>query len=113
MIAGLSPLETRPSPAAGALRCGWFQNPSPGNWYLTDRDGDWTLAMQGLYDAPGFDRLPAMDRYGWVKTNLEYGYSCGCIKMDVNRKIRKVTRVYSGYPIPMSRCRNDKLLPRP
>jgi hypothetical protein len=111
-LIGVTPLETQKS-APGALRCGWYQNPSPGNQYLTDRDAQWIVSMQGLYEAPGQDRLSAMDKYGWVKTNVEYGYSCACIRMDVNRKTQKVTRIYSGYAIPMSRCRNDKALPRP
>ena len=30
-------------------RCGWWDNPSPGNVWLTDRQGQWTIAIQGLY----------------------------------------------------------------
>ena len=26
---------------------GWLQNPTPGNWWLVDRDGEWTIGTQG------------------------------------------------------------------
>jgi hypothetical protein len=28
-------------------RCGWFSNPTPANIWLYDRDGDWTIGVQG------------------------------------------------------------------
>ncbi len=28
-------------------RCGWFENPTPANATLTDRDGTWEIASQG------------------------------------------------------------------
>ena len=36
-------------------RCGWLQNPTPANWWLVDRDGEWILGVQGGYQAPGMD----------------------------------------------------------
>ena len=27
--------------SAAENRCGWLVNPTPGNWWLTDRDGTW------------------------------------------------------------------------
>lgn len=30
-----------------ALRCGWFDNPTPGNASPTDRDGQWLIGLQG------------------------------------------------------------------
>ena len=35
------------------LRCGWFENSSPSNASLTDRDGEWTISIQGGYEAKG------------------------------------------------------------
>ncbi|HYG29015.1 MAG TPA: DUF4087 domain-containing protein, partial [Allosphingosinicella sp.] len=34
-------------------RCGWLDNPTPANWWLTDRDGEWLIGAQGGYQAPG------------------------------------------------------------
>ena len=34
-------------------RCGWYENPTPGNVTLTDRDGTWIIAMQGGHEAKG------------------------------------------------------------
>ena len=49
---------------ASENRCGWLVNPTPGNWWLTDRDGTWTLATQGMeasddlmLNLPEFDGL--------------------------------------------------------
>ncbi|MFN3498292.1 MAG: DUF4087 domain-containing protein, partial [Pannonibacter indicus] len=36
-------LLAAPASAAPENRCGWIVNPTPGNWWLTDRDGDWIL----------------------------------------------------------------------
>jgi hypothetical protein len=47
---------------AAALRCGWLENVTPGNFSLVDRDAEWTIAEQGGYEAPGFDRLPDIRR---------------------------------------------------
>jgi hypothetical protein len=34
-------------------RCGWFSNPTPNNASLTDRNGEWTIAIQGEFEAKG------------------------------------------------------------
>lgn len=34
-------------------RCGWFENPTPVNATLTDRDGMWEIGTQGGYQAKG------------------------------------------------------------
>ncbi|CRY57953.1 Uncharacterised protein [Yersinia pseudotuberculosis] len=34
-------------------RCGWFENPTPANATLTDRDGMWEIGTQGGYQAKG------------------------------------------------------------
>ncbi|HRB21197.1 MAG TPA: DUF4087 domain-containing protein [Nitrosomonas sp.] len=33
--------------------CGWFDNPTPANAWLTDHHGEWTIAVQGGYQAEG------------------------------------------------------------
>jgi hypothetical protein len=99
--------------APGELRCGWMHNPTPGNHWLTDRDGTWTMSTQSRRSVPGMDRLPDMTTNGWVETNGYYGYGCACIRMTVNRQTGNVIRIYSGRPVPLNQCRNDRSLPRP
>lgn len=93
-------------------RCGWLDNPTPGNWWLTDRDGEWLIGAQGGYQAPGMDNMPDMSTKGFVNTNGNYGYSCACMTVSVNRARQSVTRIVSATPLPLSQCRSDRALPR-
>jgi hypothetical protein len=43
----LAPMAAR----AASVRCGWFDNPSPSNASLYDKDGESTIAVQGGYQA--------------------------------------------------------------
>ena len=65
-------------------RCGWFENPTPGNAWLTDKDGEWLIGAQGGYQAEG-DWAEFSDDQ-WVKTNGYYGYGCTCMQVTVDRK---------------------------
>ncbi|HET7863945.1 MAG TPA: DUF4087 domain-containing protein, partial [Burkholderiaceae bacterium] len=59
LVAATAALADGQAPAAGAaaaqpaLRCGWFDNPTPGNATLVDRDGEWTIGLQGGHQASG------------------------------------------------------------
>lgn len=94
-------------------RCGWLSNPTPANWWLTDRDGEWTLGVQGGYQAPGMDDLPDMSTKGWVETNGSYGYGCACLTVTTDRKSGRVTRIFGGRSVPLKQCRADRRLKRP
>ncbi len=99
---------------AAQNRCGWISNPTPANWSLIDRDGEWTMGVQGGYQMPdsSFDRLPDHGRQ-WVRENTgSYGYGCGCLAVAVDRTAKRVTRVYSGRALPLAQCRTDKRLPK-
>src|SRR5262249_57206442 len=48
-------------------RCGWFSNPTPANAWLQDKDGEWTIAVQGGHQADG--DWPAFKRRHCVRTN--------------------------------------------
>jgi hypothetical protein len=96
-----------------ARRCGWLDNPTPGNWWLHDRTGTWTIGEQGGYQAEGLDDLPDMSTNGVVHTNGVHGYSCACMTVSVDKRSRQVVRVYSGKPEPLRRCRADTSLHRP
>jgi hypothetical protein len=96
---------------AGAMRCGWYDNPTPGNHWLTDRDGQWTITTQGLRGPPGAELVPDMTTRGWIRTNGNYGFGCGCFRMSVDPATRRVTRIYGARPMPLTRCHADRALP--
>ena len=54
-------LPASAAPAKVERRCGWFENPTPANATLTDRDGVWEIASQGGYQAHRMDE-PRRDR---------------------------------------------------
>jgi hypothetical protein len=105
----------RPQSAAdaGERRCGWLTNPTPGNWWLFDGQGEWILATQGSEPAPGMDDMPDMSTAGWVETNGHYGYGCACMTIAFDPATRRVTRVSNFRPQPLKQCRRDRALPRP
>ena len=93
-------------------RCGWLQNPTPANYWLLDRDGEWTLSAQGGYQVEGMDNMPDMTTRGWVRVNGNYGYGCACMSVTTDRASRRVTRIFSATPVPLRQCRADRRLPR-
>jgi hypothetical protein len=110
LLGALAAFATAGSPER---RCGWLQNPTPANWWLVDRDGEWILGVQGGYQAPGMDEMPDMSTRGWVETNGHYGYGCACMSVTTNRRTGRVTRLFSATPVPLRQCRADRRLPRP
>ena len=88
-------------------RCGWLVNPTPANWSLIDRDGEWELGAQGGWQAPGLDAMPDMTTRGWVETNGAYGHGCACLGVATDRRHRRVTRIFSARPMPLGVCRAD------
>ena len=97
--------------AATERRCGWLHNPTPANWWLVDRDGEWLIAAQGGYQAPGLDDMPDMTTREWVSTNGNYGHGCACMNVTTDRVSRRVTRIESATPLPLRQCRADPRLP--
>lgn len=93
-------------------RCGWYENPTPGNHWLTDKDGEWTIGTQGGAQADG-DYPPEFSDDQWVKTNVNYGYGCACLRVETDKKEMRITKVVSGSAKPLSACRNDKALKEP
>jgi len=92
-------------------RCGWFLNPTPGNAWLTDRDGDWIVATQGGHQADG-DWPPFKDSQ-WVATNIHYGHGCACLKLVADPATRQVARILSARALPLKNCRQDPTLKEP
>ena len=101
-----------PAPAS-ERRCGWLVNPTPANWSLRDRDGEWLIGQQGGYQAPGLDEMPDMSTRGFVSVNRSYGYSCACMTVTTDRARLRITRLISARPVPLRQCQSDRRLPRP
>jgi hypothetical protein len=99
-------------PALAEERCGWLENPTPGNWWLRDAHGLWIISAQGDPDTEGVEKLPepAPDRF--VATNGHYGYSCACVSGTFDDHAERM-RVDAARELPLSVCRGDKALPAP
>lgn len=104
-----------PSTHASERRCGWLSNPTPANWYLIDRKGEWVIGEQGQYQIPdkSWDVMPDMTTRGWVKTNGHYGYGCVCMTVRVDQRTMRVLEILSAKPIPLHQCRQDRRLRKP
>ena len=92
-------------------RYGWFSNPTPANAWLDDRDGEWTIGIQGGHQADG--DWPDFKPREWVKTNVNYGYGCACMLVKVNQQTHEVLEIKSAYSRPLSACRKDRHLKEP
>ena len=93
-------------------RCGWYDNPTPGNHWLTDSSRQWLLGAQGGYQARGMDEMPDLTTSGWVNTNGNYGYGCACMQVRTDPRNSRITQLYSARAVPLAQCRNDRRLPR-
>jgi hypothetical protein len=91
-------------------RCGWFDNPSPGNIWLHDRDGEWTIGEQGRYQIEEDWPWPVFKPNEWVKTNGDYGYGCVCINAKVDKKTHQVLKIKLVRVRPLAACRQDPAL---
>jgi hypothetical protein len=105
-IASSTPRDSEPLIAE--TRCGWFYNPTPSNAWLTDRDGEWTIAVQGGYQADG--DWPDFKDNQWVKTNINYGYGCACMKVTTDKADKRILTIHSATAKPLSTCRKDKAI---
>lgn len=106
--------------AQAETRCGWFENPTPGNFWITDAHGVWWLARQGLPETPGWETADwskaAFKGDAWVPThpNGEYGFGCGCIEGTFGAVAEgEVRRVKSIRSLPLRQCLADAALPPP
>jgi hypothetical protein len=93
------------------MRCGWFDNPTPGNAWLYDRDGEWTISTQGGHEADG--DWPPFKRGDWVETNGPHGHGCACLKLIADPQTREVQRILSAKVRPKAACRAEPGLKEP
>ena len=116
LLSAASLLTARPETAvataapAAQTRCGWFSNPTPANAWLHDREGEWTIGVQGGHQAEG--DWPSFGPKQWVETNGHYGYGCACMSVEVDRESGRVLEIKSARARPLSACRRDKALKR-
>jgi Protein of unknown function (DUF4087) len=106
-----------PAPS-GEVRCGWIENPTPGNLWLIDKDATWTITSQGQAEGPdadGVDNIPQGDPKQFLDTSrgAGHGYSCGCLMVVTDAKDQRITKVVSGKTLPLAKCKADKSLPKP
>jgi hypothetical protein len=92
------------------MRCGWFDNPTPGNIWLYDREAEWTIGVQGGYQVPGDWPWPTFKSRQWVRTNGSHGYGCACLQLRVNKQTHEVLEIKSLRPRPLAACRQDASL---
>jgi hypothetical protein len=113
LTAGGAPISVPAAPRP-APRCGWIANPTPANWWLTDRSGEWLIGVQGGYQAPGLDNVPDLTERQWVVTNgSSYGYGCACVSGTFDARRKRVARIDSIRQQPLAVCRADRRLKRP
>lgn len=108
----ISTCTLRAEPPAVQNRCGWFDNPSPGNATLADRDGEWTIAIQGGHQAAG--EWPRFKPGQWVRTGVgSYGYGCACMRVTVDAETQEIEQIHSSIAKPLAACRRDRTLQEP
>ena len=100
-------------PATGfaeQTRCGWFENPTPANAWLTDRDDSWILSIQGVGPVPGYNEV-ALDfsENEWIRTNVNYGFGCACFTGEFSES--EALFVSGGRVLPLKQCFEDPALP--
>lgn len=111
-VALASAMSTTSNPVAATFsetRCGWFSNPTPANASLHDRDDEWIIGVQGGHQADG--DWPEFKPSQWVKTNVNYGYGCACMRVQTNAD-HEVVRIESAQAKALSACRRDPALKR-
>lgn len=110
-LCGLTPLSIAANQGDPLeTRCGWFSNPTPGNLWLSDRDGEWTIGVQGGHQAEGDWEWLDFNSGQWVKTNREYGYGCACFELRVDRQTHHVLFIKKARARPLTACENDPAL---
>lgn len=89
-------------------RCGWFDNPTPSNFSLYDKDREWIIGVQGGYQVEDFEAPDFKNQ--WIEKNNSYGYGCACLQMTVDKETSRVLEIRKSYAKPLSLCRKDKAL---
>ncbi len=98
---------------AAETRCGWLINlTSDDNWYLKDKDGQWTISVQGEYQAGGMNNMPPFNDDESFKLGVNYRSFCACLNVVTDRNRMRMTTIQGGEQLPLSTCHEDPNLPR-
>lgn len=100
-------------PAAGERRCGWFENPTPNNAWLIDRDRTWLIAAQAA-DAPEVegDWPSGFSDEHWVRSNAgSYGFGCVCMDVIADPASGWITHILASQVQALAVCLEDRDLP--
>ena len=108
LVSGQPRTPDAPAVEQFETRCGWFNNPTPANASLFDRDAEWIIGVQGGHQAEG--DWPDFGPRQWVETNGHYGYGCACLRLRVNRETHEVIEIESSRVRPLAVCRRDRSL---
>lgn len=97
---------------AAETRCGWIENPTPGNYWIIDNAGLWVISTQGGQQATGDLAYPTDYANDYVASNGNYGYFCGCINATTDSRTNphRVLTIHSASALPLAKCLNDKSL---
>lgn len=97
---------------AAEKRCGWLENPTPGNLWLIDAESDWTISIQGagFIDEDSIDKMPTIDDKEFVRTNGHYGFSCACLNVKTDKVKSEIVKVYGGQQLLLKQCLEDASL---
>ncbi|OOG45928.1 DUF4087 domain-containing protein [Rhodanobacter sp. C01] len=106
-----STAQAQESPATAQIRCGWFDNPTPGNASLYDRDGEWIIGIQGGHQADG--DWPEFSDSQWVDTNGHHGHGCACLDVVTSTHTHEIIRITGARAKALKICRNDRTLKEP
>lgn len=90
-------------------RCGWLVNPTPANLWLIDGTGTWTISIQGtgFIDEDSMDKMPTIDEKEFVRTNGNYGFSCVCLSVRVDKEKSSIRNIYGGEQLLLKQCLED------
>ena len=108
MRAGRAERGSRAPAVRDALRL--VRNPTPANISPYDRDGDWTIGVQGGYQVEEDWDWPKFKPRQWVRTNGNYGYGCACLQLRVDKESERVLEIKSARARPLSACRRERVL---
>lgn len=102
-------LTASPAFAAPITLCGWVDNPTPSNWWLTDNSGEWIISTQMGPMADGVE-IPDFKENWIINNSGGHGFGCACIKATVDNATHQVKEMHSFKVLPLKRCQNDKNL---
>lgn len=93
-------------------RCGWLENPTPGNLWLTDSDGSWGILMQGRDTVLSDDEVDKVgaamkNKQEYVRTNRSYGFSCACMDVNTQAQSKMIIAVHHAEQLPLKTCLED------